>query len=266
MRIFTRISLLTLVCVNFGFSFDLNSFAKDVISGVKDNSTKESNTTLSNSTITDGLKETLKIGVNYAVETLGKENGYLNNSLVKIPLPENLQKAETIIRKVGGDKVADELIASMNKAATQAAPKTADIFVKAIEKMSLEDAKKILEGNNNAATEYFKTNTSSSLKSVIKPIIEKTMEQNSVAGYYDSFNSYYKQYAKDYVNSTSVMSLAKNFGVDSYLPSSSDENLNDYVTQKAIDGLFSMIAKKEAAIRENPVEQTTSLLKQLFSK
>jgi len=262
----------TLIIGTFIFSmtntqaFDLGSITKSVMDNVSKSSTNSSQTTsnLSETTVSKGLKEALKVGVDYAVKTLGENNGYLNNSLVKIPLPENLQKAETLIRKAGGEQIANDLINSMNKAATNAAPKTADIFLSAIEKMSLDDAKKILNGDENAATDYFKTNTTKSLKEMIKPIIQETMAQNSVARYYDTFNNYYKQYGKEYVENSSVMNLAKGFGVDSYLPSSSEENLDDYVTQKAIDGLFTMIAKKEAAIRANPVEQTTSILKQVF--
>lgn len=261
------------LCTTAAFSFDLGSIAKDVINNVTNSSSNEktsqtatSSTNLSDSTISSGLKEALQKGVTYAVETLGAQNGYLNNSSVKIPLPQNLQNAETIIRKVGGDKIADNLIEAMNSAATKAAPKTAEIFAKAIENMSLDDATAILNGKDDAATQYFKTNTTNSLKETIKPIITETMEQNSVAKYYSAFNDYYKQYAKDYVDNSSVMSVAKNFGVDSYLPGSSDESLDDYVTTKAIDGLFAMIAKKEAEIRENPVEQTTSLLKEVFGK
>jgi len=262
------------LCATTAFSFDFGSIAKDVVNNVT-NSTSEdkssqtttttnSNSNLSESTVSSALKEALQNGVTYAVETLGAENGYLNNSEVKIPLPENLQKVETIIRKAGGDEVADNLINSMNTAATKAAPQTAEIFASAIEKMSVDDATTILNGDDDAATKYFQTNTSDSLKETIKPIIEETMEQNDVAKYYSAFNDYYKEYGKDYVENSSVMGVAKNFGVDSYLPSSSDENIDDYVTQKAIDGLFTMIAQKEAAIRENPVEQTTSLLKEVF--
>jgi hypothetical protein len=253
----------------FLYSFDLGGLAKDIMNDVSKKSSTTSSSTnsnLSNITVTKGLKEALKVGVDYAVKNLGANNGYLNNSLVKIALPDNLQKAETIIRKVGGDKIADNLIKSMNTAATNAAPKTAEIFIDAITKMSLTDAKKILAGDKDAATQYFKSNTSNSLKKVIKPIIQKTMEQNSVAKYYDTFNSYYKEYGKSYVENSQVMGLAKNFGVDSYLPSNSDESLDDYVTSKAIDGLFKMIAKKESAIRSNPIEQTTSILKEVFGK
>lgn len=256
-----------LLCSTLGFAWDLGSIAKGVADNVSKSSTSSTttaNSSLSNSTVSSGLKEALKVGVNYAVTNLGSSNGYLNNSLVKIPLPENLQKAESVIRKVGGNQVADNLINSMNTAATKAAPKTAEIFVDAIDKMSLADAQKILNGGNNAATEYFKTNTTTSLKKMISPIVQETMQENGVAKYYDSFNGYYKQYGKGVVENSGVMGLAKNFGVDSYIPGASDENLDEYVTQKAIDGLFTMIAQKEAAIRSNPVEQTTSLLKQVF--
>ena len=99
---------------------------------------------------------------------------------------------------------------------------------------------------------------------MISPIIQETMEKNQVASYYDTANNFYKNNAKDMVESSGVMDLAKNFGVDSYLPGSSDQSIDEYVTDKAISGLFTMIAQKEAEIRTDPVAQTTSLLKQVF--
>lgn len=252
------------------YAFDLGSITKGVMDTVTSGTTTDTNTSettassLDNSTVSSGLKEALKTGVTYAVTQLGSSNGYLNNDLVKIPLPENLAKVETLLRSAGGDEMADNLINSMNKAATTAAPKTAEIFVDAIDKMSLEDAQKILAGSNDAATEYFKTNTTSSLKEMISPIIQETMKENQVASYYDIANDFYKNNAKSMVDSSGVMDLAKNFGVDSYLPGSSDQSLDEYVTDKAISGLFTMIAQKEAEIRTNPVAQTTSLLKQVF--
>jgi len=255
------------ICSTLSFAFDLNSFTKEIVNDITKTETKEDKTvtsSLSQDTVSKGLKEALKVGVNYATKTLGSQNGYLNNADVKIPLPENLQKAETLIRSAGGDKIADDLIKSMNNAATNAAPETAKIFIDAIEKMNLEDAKKILAGDEHSATNYFKENTNEALRKLIKPIVNKTMQENSVSKYYDTFNTYYKQYGKEYVENSSVMNLAKNFGVDEYIPSSSDESLDDYVTNKAIDGLFKMISEKEASIRENPVEQTTSILKKVF--
>ncbi|WP_417327607.1 DUF4197 domain-containing protein [Halarcobacter sp.] len=263
-----KIILSSLVlCSTLSFAFDLNSFTKEIVNDITKTETKQDQTvasSLSQDTVSKGLKEALKVGVNYATKTLGAQNGYLNNADVKIPLPENLQKAETLIRSAGGDKIADDLIKSMNNAATNAAPETAKIFIDAIEKMNLEDAKKILAGDEHSATNYFKENTNEALKKLIKPIVNKTMQENSVSKYYDTFNTYYKQYGKEYVENSSVMNLAKNFGVDEYIPSSSDESLDDYVTNKAIDGLFKMISEKEASIRENPVEQTTSILKKVF--
>lgn len=249
------------------FSFDLGSLinsAQEVIEPSKTEKASASSTSLSTDTITKGLKEALNNGVAYAVKELGKDNGYLNNTLVKIPLPENLSKAETLIRKAGGDKIADDLINAMNKAASTAAPKTAQIFSKAITDMNLEDAKKILASDNQAATNYFKTHTSDALSKTITPIVQTSMEENSVAKYYKIFNDAYKTYGKGLVKKSGVMGYAKSLGVDSYIPSSSDEELDDYVTNKAIDGLFTMIAQKEVEIREDPIAQTSSLLKQVF--
>ncbi len=260
-----KIGIALFISASMVFALDLGGFAKSVIGGVTNNSNSGGIVSgLDNSTVASGLKEALKKGVKYAVNTLGKDNGYLNNSLVKIPLPENLAKAEKLVRKFGGDKIADNLISSMNKAASDAAPKTADIFMKAISKMSLTDAKKILAGKKDAATEYFKTHTSKSLEKMISPIVNKSMQDNSVAKYYDTFNGYYKNYGAKYVKNSGVASLAKSFGADSYLPSEKDENLNKYVTDRAIDGLFKMIAQKEADIRDNPVARTTDLLKKVF--
>lgn len=252
------------------FSFDFSSMASDALNTVKTATTtvpttpKSSTSSLSDTTVTKGLKEALRIGIDYGVKELSKEGGYLNNPQVKIPLPDKLAKAETLIRKAGGDKVADDLIRSMNNAATQAAPKTAKIFMEAVDKMSIEDAKAILAGGDDAATQYFQKNTTASLKEMIKPIVQKSIQQNSVAKYYDSFNGFYTSNVKGYVENNSYMNMAKKFGADEYLPSDSDANLDDYVTQKAIDGLFKMIASKEAQIRKDPVAQTTSLLKQVF--
>ena len=263
------------------FAFDLGSIAKSVVDNVTKeqtstqattsekattNTTNTSTSNISDSTVTSGLKEALKTGVNYAVTQLGSSNGYLDNSAVKIPLPDNLAKAETLLRSLGGNQMADNLINSMNTAASKAAPKTAEVFVNAIDKMSVTDAQGILSGGNEAATNYFKANTSDSLKKLIAPIIQETMKENQVATYYDTVNNLYKSSAKGLVDNSGVMGMAKSFGVDSYIPGSSDESLDEYITTKAIDGLFTMIGQKEAAIRANPVEQTSSILKQVFGK
>lgn len=249
-----------------GFSLsDVSSALETVNQTQKTPSATQNTSSLSNTTITSGLKEALNIGVEYAVSSLSKEDGYLNNSLVKIALPQNLQTAEKLVRKARGDKVVDELISSMNKAASQAAPQTLSIFTDTIKNMKMEDVQSILNGSESATTDYFKAKTTEKLTKAITPIVTKTMQENSVASYYNSFNGYYKEYGKSYVDNSGIMSYAKQFGVDEYLPSS-DQDLNSYVTIQAINGLFKMIAQKEAQIRTNPKAQTTSLLKQLFGK
>jgi hypothetical protein len=270
-----------ILTTTFTFAFDLGSIAKSVVDNVTQEQTttttqkttvavaptqSNTNSNISDSTVSNGLKEALKTGVNFAVTQLGTNNGYLNNTAVKIPLPDNLAKAETLLRSAGGNKMADDLINSMNTAASKAAPKTAEIFMNAIDKMSLTDAQGILSGGNEAATNYFKANTTDSLKKLISPIVQETMKENNVASYYDTINNVYKSSAKGLVENSGIMSMAKNFGVDSYIPTSSDESLDSYITTKTIDGLFTMIGQKEAAIRANPLEQTTSILKQVFGK
>jgi len=263
------IILTTLFVSSISFAFDFSSVLKQVDT-LKSENTKTSDSlvtkkdNLSNSTITSGLKEALRAGIDYGIKELGKDGGYINNPSVKIPLPENLKKAETLIRKAGGKKLADDLINSMNTAATKAAPKTANLFIDAINNMNMNDVQKILSGNNTAATEYFKSNTTESLKKIISPIIEKSMQDNQVYSYYDTVNNFYKSNIEGLLENNSIVSMAKNFGANEYLPKSSNESLNDYITKKAIDGLYTMVAKKESEIRQNPMAQTTSLLKQVF--
>ncbi len=255
--------LLSTLLISSSFSFDFKSLASDISKNIQKNETISTKSSLDNTTISSGLKEALKKGVEFATTELGKENGYLNNLNVKIPLPQNLQSIENIVRKAGGDKIVDDLINSMNKAASDAAIKTTTIFLNSIEKMSLEDANKILNGGEDAATQYFKKDTTSSLKELIKPIIQETLKNNSVAQYYDSFNSFYKNNASNLLNSSTTLGIGKKLGFDL---SNNSEDLDDFVTTKAIDGLFYMIGEKEAAIRANPIEQTSSILKEVFGK
>jgi len=237
------------------FGFDFGSLTKKALDSVSDVSSASTKSSLSSATVSEGLKEALNIGAKYAVKELGKKDGYLNNKEVKIPLPKNIKKAEDIIRGLGGDKYVDDFIKSMNSAATDAAPKTINIFLDAIKAMTLNDAKKILAGDENAATEYFQTHTTKSLTKMILPIVQKTMKANNVTGYYKKANSFYK---------SDIKSKASEYGIGSFLPKQSDENLDEYVTKKAIDGLFKVIATKEAQIRKDPIAQTTSLLKKVF--
>ena len=261
-KIILTFSVLT-ACLNAGFM----DIVKDNVKNLADTKTvTHSSSSLSGGEVSSGLKEALKVGVKGAISTLGKDGGFLNNPAFKIPLPKNLQKAESLLRKAGGGKYADDLIASINHAAEKAVPETANIFMDSISNMNIKDAQAILNGGDSAATDYFRKTTKDKLIQKIAPIVKESMKENSVASYYKSFNGYYSKYAKGFVKNSSIGSLAKNFGVSDYLPSESDADLESYVTNKTIDSLFSMISQKEKLIRENPMFRTTDLLKKVFGK
>ena len=261
-----------LLTSTLSFAFDFSSMAKDVIKDIAQEKTtetsanKSSYSALSELTVSKGLKEALRTGVSFATKELGGKNGYLNNVSTKIPLPGNLKKAESFIRKAGGSKYADELIVSMNDAASKAAPKTVDVFIKSIEKMNIDDAKKILSGDETSATKYFKSSSFEELKKVISPIVKDSIKSSSVASYYKKFNNYYKQGSSLISDNSSIMTYAKQFGADKYIPKADEESLDEYITVSAINGLFTMIAQKESDIRKNSLSQTTSLLKKVFGK
>lgn len=204
---------------------------------------------LSNQQIAQGLKEALNVGVDTAINMLGKENGFLNDQAVKILMPEPLKKVESTLRTFGQEQMADEFVASMNHAAEQAVPKVSQIFVDAIAKMSLSDAQGILSGGETAATDYFKQNTSEQISQLIRPYVQSAMDSNQVTQYYKAMVSQVKNY--------------DSFGLmDSYLGNAAD--LDDYVTSKTMDGLFIKIADQEKLIRENPAARSTELLQEVF--
>ncbi|MEA1914976.1 MAG: DUF4197 domain-containing protein [Campylobacterota bacterium] len=223
-----------------------------------------STSSLSNVDMNSALKQALNVGVDYAIKSLGAQNGYLNNPLAKIGLPKSLETTANLVRKVGGGKYVDDLILSLNNAATQAAPKTAKIFANSISNMGIDDAQKILAGSDNAATDYFRKTSTTQLQDTITPIVKQSMANNSVAKYYQAFQSFYKSNAGALKNDQ-VSSIANSLGFGSVLPSQKDEDLDAYVTNKSIDGLMTMIAQKEKAIRANPLMQSSSLIKKVFS-
>lgn len=257
-------TILLAATVQAGWQDQIGGLLETVQKVQSSTSTKgDSNVNLSNTDMSSALKEALSKGVKFAVTDLGKDGGYLNNPLVKIPLPKSLQTGEKILRKVGGGKYVDDLILSINKAAEEAAPKTVDVFMNSIQKMTITDAKAILAGEDDSATQYFRKNSSSELASVIAPIIEKSMLNNDVAKYYDAFQSFYKSNA-GILQNESVSALTSKLGLGSYLPSQKDEDLNSFVTNKSIDGLMSMIAEKEKGIRDNPLMRNSELLQKVF--
>ena len=198
---------------------------------------------ITNQDATTGLREALVKGSQVAVEALGKQDGFFGNGKVKIPLPESAQKVEKVMRQFGMGKQADELILTLNRAAEAAMPEAKVLLVDAVRKISVQDAKGILTGGQDSATQYFKRTSSDQLRAKFLPIVKKATEKVKLAQKYD-------EYAEK--------------GVKFGLVKKEDANLDNYVTQKALDGLFVMVAEEEARIRKNPAEAATSILKKVF--
>ena len=198
---------------------------------------------ITNQDATTGLREALVKGAQVAVEALGKQDGFFGNGKVKIPLPESAQKVEKVMRQFGMGKQADELILTLNRAAEAAMPEAKVLLVDAVRKISVQDAKGILTGGQDSATQYFKRTSSDQLRAKFLPIVKKATEKVKLAQKYD-------EYAEK--------------GVKFGLVKKEDANLDNYVTQKALDGLFVMVAEEEARIRQNPAEAATSILKKVF--
>lgn len=190
-----------------------------------------------------GLKEALTQGAGKAVELLGRNDGFLKNPKVKIPLPESMQKVEDLMRGLGMGKQADELIVAMNRAAEAAVPEAKALLVDAVRQMTVEDAKGILTGGDDAGTQYFKRKTAAPLTRKFLPIVKRAVEKVKLAQTYEKFA---KKGAR--------------FG----LVKEQDTHLENYVTEKALDGLYLMIAEEEKAIRKNPAEAAGSLAKKIF--
>lgn len=191
-----------------------------------------------------GLKQALTQSAETAVSNLSRNDGYLGNDKVRIPLPESLQKADKMMRRLGMGKYSDELVTAMNRAAEAAVPQAESLFVSAIKKMSVSDAKGILTGGDDAATRYFRSNTETALAGKFQPIVARSMQKVQLAEKYDQFAGK---------------------GAQLGLIDQRDASLNDYVTRKAMDGLFLMMAEQEKAIRANPLQATGKLAKEIFS-
>jgi Protein of unknown function (DUF4197) len=192
---------------------------------------------------TGGLKQALTQGAEKAVSSLGAPGGYLNNAKVKIPLPPSVQKIGDTMRKFGMGKYADELDTAMNSAAEAAVPEAKTLLVNSVKNMSVDDAKGILKGGDDSATQYFRRTTSDQLTQKFKPIVQKAMAKVNVAGKYDHFAGK---------------------GVKLGLVKEQDAHLDDYVTKKALDGLYLMIAEEEKAIRKDPVSAASDLTRKVF--
>lgn len=197
------------------------------------------------STSIAAIKEALALGTENAVKSLGRENGYFANQAVKILLPGSVQKLADLARKAGYQQQVDDLVLSMNRAAEKAAPLAATHFSNAIRTMSIQDAQVILQGGDTGATAFFSRKTREPLFAAFKPVVSKTVEQAGATRAYKSF--------MDRVERLPLVGRQK-------------FDLDDHVTNKALDGLFYMVAEEEKKIRRNPLARTTSLLKTVFGK
>lgn len=192
-----------------------------------------------------GLKEALNKGVEKGVEQLSKPDGYFKDLEIKIPMPEEAKNVEDKLRKMGQGEKVDEAILSMNRAAEDAAVLAKNLFVDAIKNMTITDAMNILKGEKNAATEYLKKSTSAALTNKFQPIIKVSLDKVGATKHWETvFNTYNKIPFVEKVN----------------------PNLEEYVTEKAINGLFIQVAKEELQIRDNPSARVTDLLKKVFGK
>lgn len=193
---------------------------------------------------TSALRTALTQGAQAAVANLGKTDGFLGNPQVRIPLPGRLAKAEKMLRTVGMGSQTDALITAMNRAAEAAVPEARALLVDAVKNMSVQDVAGILTGGPNSATEYFRGKTSEPLAAKFLPIVRKQTEKVGLVARYNA-----------------VAGKAAAFGV----VDAKDASVESYVTQKTLDGLFTMIGQEEAAIRANPLGQANKLLQKVFS-
>lgn len=224
-------------------AFDFGKMLKDAISKPASEPSTSNVDALSNADINAGLKEALTRGADAAVAQLGQKDGFFGNAALKIPLPPSLHKAEKAMRMVGMGKQADELVLSMNRAAEAAVPEAKTLFVGAVKEMTLEDAKGILTGGPTSATEFFRRKTETQLAERFEPIVKANTDKVGLA-------QQYNQYA----------GMAAQFN----LVDKKQANVAEYVTQQALDRLYTLIGEKEAAIRANPLQAGSDLLKRVF--
>jgi hypothetical protein len=198
---------------------------------------------LSRSDATAGLRTALAQGAEKAVANLGRTDGFLGNAEVRIPLPGKLQKAQKTLSMLGLGQQTDQFITAMNRAAEAAVPEARPLLIDAVKHMSVADAKGILSGGSDAATQYFRRATSQRLTERFLPVVKNATAKVDLAQRYNALAGKLEQFG---------------------LVSADDATIEAYVTSKTLDGLFLMMAKEEAAIRENPVGQASKLLRRVF--
>ncbi|HCM75271.1 MAG TPA: DUF4197 domain-containing protein [Cytophagales bacterium] len=200
-------------------------------------------TPLTTAEVADGLKEALIKGISNGSDLASQTDGYFKNEAIKILFPPDVKKVEEKLRQIGLGGEVDKFVMTLNRGAEDAAREAKPIFISAIRSMTIEDAWGILKGEQDAATQYLKRTTSAQLKEKFSPVIQSSLDKVNATKYYsDLVNTYNKIPFTEKVN----------------------PDLNDYATDKAIEGLFVMVAKEEKEIRQDPLARTTDLLKRVF--
>ena len=202
-------------------------------------------TQVSEKEVASGLKQALEKGIEKGTQVASAPNGFFGNPLIKIPFPEDVQQVETRLRQAGLNRQVDEFILTLNRAAEDAAKEALPIFKEAILQMSVQDAFGILKGENDAATSYLKRTTSASLEAKFEPVINAALDKVNATKYYE-----------DLVNTYNKIPFVKKV----------ESDLTEYATQKALDGLFTLVAQEELNIRENPGARSTELLRKVFAQ
>jgi len=240
----TPARLLFVVCLALLLSVSAHAQLSDILKKADAALDKHDTSHLTEDKIISGLKEALQVGTSNAVALTGKHDGFLKNQAIRILLPAKLQPIGKGMRLLGMGEQVDDLEIGMNRAAEQATPQAKQIFIAALKKMSFDDARRILSGDDTAATEYFRRTTSTDLTTAFTPIVHHSMERVGVV----------RQYNGVIKNAPGGAALASEFDLDKY------------VVGKTLDGIFLMLGEEEKKIRKDPAAQTTELLKEVFGR
>jgi hypothetical protein len=235
-----RVFILT--CVSF-FSLAVSA-QSSILNKAKDALNKKgAGTSLSTEEIAAGLKEALSVGATKSADKLSAADGFFKDAAVKILMPEQVQKAEKRMRMLGMGKLVDNTILSMNRAAEDASKSAAPIFLNAIKNMSISDALGILKGQDTSATSYLRKATNADLTAAFKPIIETALQKVDATKYWTDFFSAYNKFSSEQVNT----------------------DINAYVTERALKGVFHYVAEEEKKIRKDPAARVNDILKKVFA-
>ncbi|HQI44761.1 MAG TPA: DUF4197 domain-containing protein [Bacteroidales bacterium] len=235
--------IIRIISIFLVFSFFSACKMQDLTSVINTVNNTVNSATLTNDDIIRGLKEALKVGTNNSVKSASVLDGFYKNALIKIPFPEEAQTMETKLRALGMGTQCDKFVETMNRGAEEASKYAASIFIDAITKLTISDGMKILKGNDNAATTYLKENTTTSLKTAFLPNVTTALSQVEVTKYWTPLATTYNKIP---------------------LVTKVDPDLNDYVTTKAINGLFKLIEAEEYKIRKDPTARINDILKKVF--